>query len=338
MGTTKYLLLSVLAKYSIVAALMTTPNKPHIMCVGLATIDFVATVDHFPEPDEKMRSSTLIIEGGGNAANTACAMGRLSQFVDVTLVTGVGDDANGAQIVSSIQSDNVQVLAEKYPGNSPFSYIINTNVNGENTRTSIHQPASGDMSLKFVENVSLDDITAVHFDSRYPTAAVALARRCVDLGIPYSVDVERPREGLLELLQGATVVICNSNYCNTILGQPSTINKDEIDFRTSAHRLRSVMLEQAPNALIAVVTLGSKGSCLINLKDELRTEDQTSITSTSVDEMNGPTVSIQSNCLYCTAFPNVDVVDSTGAGDAFIGGFLTTLWVSAFSHQKGTNQ
>lgn len=336
MGTTKFCLLVLVADKLLAAAMSIVPHKPHIMCVGLATIDFVATVDHFPEPDEKMRSSSLTIEGGGNAANTACAMGRLAPLVDVTLVTGVGDDANGVQIVESIQNDNVQVLAERYLGNSPFSYILNTNVNGENTRTSIHQPASGDMLIDFVKNLSLNDVSAVHFDCRYPTASVALARRCVDLGIPYSVDVERPREGLLEILQGPTVVICNSNYCNTILGLPSSINKDKIDYRIAAHRLRSVMLEQAPNAMIAVVTLGSKGSCLIKLKEEQWT-GEAMIPTTIDDEMNAPTISLQGNCLYCSAFSNVDVVDSTGAGDAFIGGLLTALWMSAIPNPKMEN-
>lgn len=144
MSTTKFSLLVLFADSLFAAAMTIVPkNRPHILCVGLSTIDFVATVDHFPEPDEKMRSSSLTVEGGGNAANTACAMGRLSPFVDVTLVTGVGPDANGVQIVESIQSGKVQVLAERYPGNSPFSYILNTNVNGENTRTSIHQAPRG---------------------------------------------------------------------------------------------------------------------------------------------------------------------------------------------------
>ncbi len=316
------------------ALAMTTSSKPHVMCFGLSSIDFVATVDHFPEPDEKMRSSSLIIEGGGNAANTACAMGRLSKFIDVTLVTGIGEDANGKNIVESIENHGVKVLAERFPGNSPFSYILNTDFQGDNTRTIVHQPASGDISMRFVEDLSLDDVSAAHFDCRYPHAAVAMAKRCVDAGIPYSVDVERPRDGLLEILQGASVVICSSNYCSTVLGKPPPVNTNDHGYHEFANHLRTVVGEQAPNAIIAVVTLGSKGSCLITLHETM--VDKQNVTS-YIDDANAPVVTLRHHCLHCSPFPNIEVVDSTGAGDAFIGGFLTTLWAYTQRHQKVQN-
>lgn len=315
----------------------TTMNKNHLLSVGLSTVDFVATVDHFPEPDEKMRSSQLIIEGGGNAANTACAMGRLSQLfsTNVSLVTGVGDDANGNTILDSVKSNDVNVMAERYPGSSPFSYILSADIEGDTTRTCIHQPASGEMSIAFVEELSLDEVTAVHFDCRYPTAAVALAKRCVNMGIPYSVDVERPREGLLELLQHASVVICNSLYCDTILGRPLDDDDTSTSTEGPGDRLRTVMQQQAPKAIIAVTTLGSKGSCLIRMdKDKLDgVDDSDGVVSLSDDEKNTPLVTLEKNVLSCSVFQNVNVVDTTGAGDAFIGAFLTAIWWASM-HRK----
>jgi hypothetical protein len=59
------------------ASAMTIMPKPNIRSVCLAVVDFVAAVDdHFLEPNEKMRSSSLVVEGGGNAADSACAIGR----------------------------------------------------------------------------------------------------------------------------------------------------------------------------------------------------------------------------------------------------------------------
>jgi len=325
---------------------MQTPT-PKILSVGLGAVDFVATVDHFPEPDEKMRSSSLLVEGGGNAANTACAIAGLFPSSDGSasnLLTAVGDDPNGNIIIDGLTTRNVNVLAEKYPGNSPFSYILANNdpKDGSNTRTCIHQPSSGDMTVGYVlndSNVNIKDMTAVHFDVRYPTAAVQLAKKCIELNIPYSVDVERPRDGLEEILKGASVVICNSEYCQNVdekNGEGGTVQC-----------LTRVMKKQAPNAKIAVQTLGSKGSCLVFLDEGMKSkvlslidnhgngtgkkdddDDHTVVLLEDTDLPGLPVVTLSSEdgSLTCSACSGGDVVDSTGAGDAFIGGFLSALW------------
>ena len=299
-------------------SLALAPSKPHILSVGLAAVDFVAVVDHFPVPDEKMRSSSLIVEGGGNAANTAAAIGRLG-IADVSLVTAVGDDANGNTIVEGLKDYFIGTDSiERFEGCSPFSYILTTDIDGDNTRTVVHQPADGDMSIDFVEKLDLEKVTAVHFDLRYPKAAMILAERCAKAGIPYSVDVERPREGLEEILSQATVVICNSNYCDTVLG------KDEKETDVAA-RLRKVVADQAPKAQIAVQTLGSKGSCLIRMGEH---DKKTGTILKDKKDKSLPVVEEKKGVLYCSALKGVTVVDTTGAGDSFQGGLISALWAS----------
>lgn len=304
------------AFYSTIVSAMTTPVKPKILSFGIAAVDFIAVVDHFPEPDEKMRSSSLWIAGGGNAANSACAIGRLSEYASVDCATAVGNDANGNTIIDGLEENGVGTkFIERFEGNSPFSYILTT---PDNARTIIHQPSSRDMTKKFADkNIPLKDYFAIHFDCRHPEAAVHLSKKCVKAGIPYSLDVERPREGLEDLMKNAKVVICNSNYCNIVLGEPEgDLTNEEI-----ADRLKQVIQKQAPNAEIALQTLGSKGSCLVRMKGE--NDEKGEI----LKDKNAPLVTCHDDALWCEVWKDAgDIVDSTGAGDAFQGGFVTALW------------
>lgn len=297
------------------ASAMVTPTKPKILSFGIAAVDFVAVVDHFPEPDEKMRSTSLLVEGGGNAANTACAIGRLSDYASVDCATAVGDDANGNTIVGGLEENGVGTDSiERFEGNSPFSYILTT---PDNARTIIHQPSTREMSTEFAtEKINAKDYNAVHFDCRHPEAAVLLSEKCAEEGIPYSLDVERPREGLEQLMKNAKVVICNSNYCDLVLGAP----KKDLSDKEIANRLKNVIKKQAPNAEIALQTLGGKGSCLIRVKGE---NDET---GDILKDKKAPLVTCRDGAIWCEIWKGCEVVDSTGAGDAFQGGFVTALW------------
>jgi len=64
-----------------------------IVCVGAAGIDAVGIISSFPKPDDKIRTSSLTLSGGGNAANTCSAISKLG--VVTSLFSRVGPDANG---------------------------------------------------------------------------------------------------------------------------------------------------------------------------------------------------------------------------------------------------
>lgn len=78
-----------------------------LVFVGAATLDAIALVDRFPEPDERVVAQQVEFAGGGPAATGAVAAARLG--VSVSFVGAVGDDADGDRIVADLESEGVDV-------------------------------------------------------------------------------------------------------------------------------------------------------------------------------------------------------------------------------------
>ena len=101
------------------------------------------------------------------------------------------------------------------------------------------------------------------------------------------------------------------------------------------------------------MTLGEQGACLIRLGESCNnacemeydhTQKKFIIDDTAYDPGYDyrdttchPKVIEKYGALWCEAWKGCDIVDTTGAGDAFQGGFLVALWTHALSESLHTN-
>ncbi|MHB2167832.1 PfkB family carbohydrate kinase [Alsobacter sp. R-9] len=86
-----------------------------VLCVGIATQDFVFGLNEMPSRAEKYRANDLAVVGGGIAANAAVAIARLGGRV--MLATRLGDDPVGRDIVSGLEAEGVDcTLARRHAG------------------------------------------------------------------------------------------------------------------------------------------------------------------------------------------------------------------------------
>ncbi|KAG0575985.1 hypothetical protein KC19_5G046000 [Ceratodon purpureus] len=153
------------------------PEKRVLVGCGGAALDFLASVAKFPQPDDKIRSTELQVQGGGNVGNALTAAARLG--LECRIFTKVANDGPGSQILAELQSDGVDVsnvvVAEE--GVSPFTYVI---VDQEtSTRTCIHTPGSPplqphELTPGIIDSL-LDRADLVYFDGRLAETALLLA-------------------------------------------------------------------------------------------------------------------------------------------------------------------
>ncbi|KAJ0113023.1 hypothetical protein Patl1_01676 [Pistacia atlantica] len=98
-------------------------NRIVVGCGGVG-LDFLAAVASYPKPDDKIRSTSLKVQGGGNAGNALTCAARLG--LNPRIISKVADDPQGKGILEEFEADGVDTsfLVVSKEGNSPFTYVI----------------------------------------------------------------------------------------------------------------------------------------------------------------------------------------------------------------------
>ncbi|TYJ28018.1 hypothetical protein E1A91_A07G229300v1 [Gossypium mustelinum] len=304
------------------------PQNRIVLGCGQVAVDFLATVASFPNPDDKIRSTSLKVQGGGNAGNASTCAARL----------GLNPRLISKGILEELEADGVDtsffIVSEE--GNSSFTYVI---VDSQtNTRTCIHTPGYPPLIPEELSQSSLlsalDGVNMVYFDGRHHETALVVAKEAARKNIPILVEAEREREGLDDLLDFATYAICSAKFPQAWTEAPSVPSA-----------LISMLL-RLPKLKFVVVTLGEEGCimlersvnggsdaeemdvhCLLEslklIKDDSKTIP-TCISSVETKLSANGIGTITGRLFVGTAekIPPSELVDTTGAGDAFIGAVL----------------
>ncbi|MCP8937710.1 PfkB family carbohydrate kinase [Alsobacter sp. SYSU M60028] len=145
-----------------------------VLCVGIATQDFVFGMDAMPSRAEKHRARDLAAVGGGIAANAAVAVARLGGRA--MLASRLGDDSVGDGIVKALEADGVDCsLTLRATGVRSSLSAVLVDSAGERMVINYADPATpddaGHMPARLPEGVR-----AVMADTRWETGALAAFR------------------------------------------------------------------------------------------------------------------------------------------------------------------
>ncbi|KAI7750147.1 hypothetical protein M8C21_008175 [Ambrosia artemisiifolia] len=275
----------------------TQVESPTVLGFGGVGVDLLATVAEFPNPDDKIRSTSLKVQGGGNAGNALTCAARLG--LNARLISKVADDAQGRGILEELKADGVDVSEE---GNSPFTYVIVDNQT--KTRTCIHTPGSPPMVPDDISNstllAALAGVKLVYFDVRLHDTALLFAHEICSLQF---------RKPIPWTWTGAPTV-------------PSALVS---------------MLLRLPKLKFVIVTLGADGESvqaeeidIDDLVEKLKCQSDSSTATPSCVSSDFTILHAKGVGSVCgklflgTAekIPQSELVDTTGAGDAFIGAVL----------------
>ena len=254
-----------------------------IAVIGSIIADLAVRTPRVPAVGENLLAEGFSIGPGGKGANAAVAVARAG--AEAVLVGRIGDDDFGRMELTHLRQEGVDVdgvLVD--PEIATGVAFIMIDAHGENTILVVNG-ANDCLSAEAVSQAlashrgTLDGIL-INFE--IPEAAVAAGVRLgKEQGVPVIVDAGPPRAYAPETWAGCTVLTPNALETATLVGYP--IHDD----RTAEQAARE-LLAAGPQAV--VLKRGARGALLLTVEREV----------------------------HVPAFP-VEVVDTTGAGDAFSG-------------------
>ncbi|XP_071598470.1 ketohexokinase isoform X3 [Heliangelus exortis] len=259
-------------------------GERRILCVGLVCLDIISVVEAYPPEDSDTRCLSQRWQRGGNASNSCTVLALLGAPVSFMGSLAPGHAADF--VLSDLRRYGVDArhAVRQHDGSLPASVVIASARRG--TRTILHAHGNlPDVTARDFEKVDLSRFKWIHWEARNVAEQVEMIRRVerhnrsrgAGERVRISVEVEKPRQELLELLG---------------LGEVVFISKDlaqHFGYSSAPEALRGLRSRVQPRATM-ICAWAEAGA----------------------DAM-GPDGEI----LHSDAFPPETVVDTLGAGDTF---------------------
>ena len=188
----------------------------HILGVGIATLDVINVVDHYPAEDEELRTDSQHVSRGGNTANTLTV---LSQFNHQCYWMGtLADDSSAQSIIDDFSKNKINTSLSKKILNSsqPTSYITLNKQNG--SRTIVHNRDLPELDFSHFKKIDLKIFDWVHFEARAIDETLPMIQfvKSNYPKIKISIEIEKRRDGIEQIFNLADLYLFSKAYANNM--------------------------------------------------------------------------------------------------------------------------
>jgi ribokinase len=256
-----------------------------LVVVGSLNSDLTIAVDHLPVPGETIMASSPAHVGFGGKGGNQ-ASAAASMGGDVAMVARVGDDDAGTSIRSDLDLRGIGTsLVLTTAGTRTGSAVVIVDRSGDNVIV-VDAGANATLGPSDVANTTVVSAAAVLVQLEIPMVAVTAAlRAATGLVVLNPAPASALEDDVFSLVD---VLVPNRTELGQLTGSPPPTDLE------ATRRL----VEKLPFDFDVVVTLGATGALVVGRR-------------------HGRTVLVPA--------PRVNVIDATGAGDAFCGALVVGL-------------
>lgn len=263
-------------------------TPPRICVVGSINMDLVVQTPRIPVPGETIIGGPFATHPGGKGANQAVAAGRAG--ASVVMIGCVGDDEFGRELRAGLDEEGLDTThVHVAPGVASGIALIAVDAQGQNTII-VAPGANGALSRDDVRDadpaITAADVLLLQLEVPLPVVEQA-ARLAHHAGVTVMLNPAPAQPLPPDLLALCDYLTPNETEAEALTGILPT------DWDTAAQAARRLVDMGASSV---IVTLGSRGALLLH---EGMVQRQPAFT--------------------------VNVIDTTAAGDAFVGAFATAI-------------
>lgn len=257
-----------------------------VIGVGQCALDHIFLVDSFPLSDTKKEIIKWTVCGGGPVATALVSLSRLGVKCSFYGITG--DDESGKKIKKSLKIEKVNTtgLIKKPRSHSQVAFIIVEKLSGKRTIL-WKRPSGKPLMPKDLPHNFLDNTDFLLLDGLMIEASLYAAKKAREKNISVMLDAGRIRKGILNLASMCDYVVASEEFGRELAG---------VGYRNSFKPEKALLKMRSFGAKACTITLGDKGS-----------------------------ITLANNEIFQIPAFKVNVVDTTGAGDVFHGGYIYGL-------------
>lgn len=270
------------------------PNS--LLVVGSLNMDQVVRVPRLPALGETLLGAgSLKLVPGGKGGNQAVAMARLGGTV--SMAGRVGKDPFGEQLLAALGSHQIEgsliVVDQEESSGTAFIFLGPDGDNAIIVASGANGQVGNDQGQLAEIDAAISQAKALVLQLEIPIPTVeALIKRAYEAKVPVILNLAPAHPLPREVLRQVSVLVLNETEAGLLSGQRVNSEEDARIVATVLHDYGIPMI---------VLTLGARGALLVT-----RDEEQKVVT-------------------YYQAAPKVNVVDTTAAGDCFVGAFTVAL-------------